>query len=213
MKISRLLAVITLVGVATTLSGCGPAMEDRIGTLKEFKSFSGIELNTESSLQFNPVDSIPTDCTDGREALLAIGNLEPIGRFSLKSNAGDVFLLNEYIYKAENSDEAKAILASVQTVPEDPCMNEGSKSTSAAADISNITEANVEGYFWTAKTVLEIDLPAINMYSKTNFNDLEFVARKDEYLLFVSIGNEDASKVTKEDFYSMAEIILKKFGQ
>jgi hypothetical protein len=202
-----------LVAITTTLAGCGPAMEDRIGTLAEFKNYSNIELNTESSLEFKPVDSIPTDCSSAKDALTSLGNLEQIGKFSLKSSGGDLFLLSQYIYKAENSDKAKEILASVQTIPEDPCMNEGSKSTSSAAGISNLTDANVEGYFWTGTSFMEIDLPEINWYSKTNFHDLDFVARKDEYIVYVTIGNEEASEVSKEDFYSMAEILLKKFGQ
>jgi hypothetical protein len=214
MEFKKLASAILVAGsIAVALTGCGPAMEDRVGTLKDFKSYSGIELNTESNLQFTPLDSVPTDCTDAKFALQAIGDLEPIGKFALKSDASDMFLLNEYIFKANNADEAKEILAEVASVPADPCMNKDSRTTSASADISNLTDSQIEGSFWTGQTVLELDLPAINMYSKTTFNDLKFVARKDEYLLYVSIGNEDASKVTKEDFYSIAEILLRKFGQ
>jgi hypothetical protein len=212
MPIKKFASAVLLAGsIAFALTGCGPAMEKRFLTMDEVSSSAPMKKGTLGE-EFNTVTAtLGQDCFRARDTTRKLDAEELIGWVNYGLSDGSIFIFSEYIYKTGSGDEAKQLVEEISQMSSDTCFSSGNKSTGPIMSIKDSIGSNLFGYSWT-----DSYFSSINILGKPltfQFDGLNLVAAKDEYVLFFDISNEPASAISKAEFTEIAAKAVEKFGQ
>jgi len=193
-----------------SLTACGGSSTVDASALLTEKEISNTSTLETFSLAVSLGEQLHESCVEPRKLLGSIAEKTKVAESAYSLSDGSMFLIHQYIYKANSEDEATSLIAKLRIIPSDKiCFSEGRKAN-AVFDLQEAFDTSLKGIAWTGSyysrseifgNVLEIQL-----------DDLKVFATKGSYIYALFLSTEPASEITKRDFNAIAIKALTKFA-